>query len=311
MDKRTATLLIKNKAVELGFMYCGISKAEPLKKEAERLEKWLSQKKNGTMQWMENNFDKRVDPTRLVPGAKSVISLAYNYYPAEQVLAPGIKISKYAYGQDYHKVIKDKMFEFFAWLNETIGDIDGRVFVDSAPVMDKVWAAKSGIGWQGKHTNLIAPKGGSFFFLSEIISDLELEADGPIKDYCGTCTRCIDACPTEALKPYEIDANKCISYLTIELKEDIPNSFKNKWKDWAFGCDICQDVCPWNKWSKPHSEPLFFPNQGALYNMNNEKWRDLTEDLYQLLFKKSAVKRAKLSGLQRNITFLMDGDHEL
>ena len=253
---------------------------------------------------MENYFDKRLDPRLLVDGAKSVISLLYNYFPAQKQNKDAPKISKYAYGQDYHEVIKNKLHEFLQYLKEQIGDINGRAFVDSAPVMDKAWAAKSGLGWIGKNSNLINKENGSFFFIAELIVDLELETDGPIKDYCGTCTRCIDACPTEAIiAPYVVDGSKCISYLTIELKENIPSEFKNKMDNWAFGCDVCQDVCPWNSFSKAHQEPMF-TNQNNLLTFSESEWQDITEETFQIIFKKSAVKRTKYKGLKRNLQFL-------
>ncbi len=296
--------LIKEEAKRLGFDFCGISKAEFLEKEAPRLEKWLAEKKQGQMQYMENYFDKRLDPRLLVPGAKSVISLLYNYYP-EQIQNSNVpKISKYAYGQDYHEVIKNKLHEFLISLKEKIGDINGRAFVDSAPVMDKVWAAKSGLGWVGKNANLINKENGSFFFIAELIIDLELEYDGPLKDFCGTCTKCIDACPTQSIvEPYVVDGSKCISYLTIELKDEIPQQFKDKMQGWAFGCDVCQDVCPWNSFSKTHSEPLFSNNNGLL-NFSEAEWHDLTEETFNLVFKHSAVKRTKYKGLKRNLKFI-------
>jgi epoxyqueuosine reductase len=307
MDLRERnTALIKQKARELGFMYCGISAADFLEEEAPRLEKWLQSGLQGKMSYMENHFDKRLDPRLLVDGAKTVVSLLLNYYPAEQQEMPDApKISKYAYGDDYHEVIKDKLRDLFAFINDEIGEVGGRVFVDSAPVMDKAWAKKSGLGWVGKNTNLIHPKHGSFFFIAELIIDLELIADGPIRDYCGTCTRCIDACPTDAIvQPYVVDGSKCISYLTIELKDSaLPEDFRGKTANWMFGCDICQDVCPWNRFSKPHSEPRFLPKPGML-GMGRSDWEDLTEDIFKELFRRSAVKRTKFEGLKRNIRFL-------
>jgi epoxyqueuosine reductase len=304
MNSINSTKIIKNIAYELGFQFCGISKAEFLAEEAPRLEKWLKDSKHGKMGYMENHFDMRLDPRLLVPGAKSVVSLIYNYYPGQKQQEDTYKVSKYAYGTDYHFVLKEKLKLFLARISSEIGEVDGRVFVDSAPVMDKVWAKKSGLGWVGKHSNLIHPKKGSFFFIAELIIDLELEADGPIKDYCGTCTRCIDACPTEAIvAPYVVDGSKCISYLTIELKEEIiPSEFTGKMNDWIFGCDICQDVCPWNRFSSPHSEPLFSPNNLWLDYTKND-WKDLTDELFSNLFKNSAVKRTKVKGLLRNINF--------
>jgi epoxyqueuosine reductase len=298
--------LIKQKSKDLGFFYCGISKAGFLEQEANHLEQWLKEQKNGKMSYMENHFDKRLDPRLLVENAKSVVSLALNYFPEndqKDLTAP--KLSKYAYGADYHIVIKDKLKELFAYIHSEIGEVGGRIFVDSAPVMDKAWAKKSGMGWMGKNTNIIHPKNGSFFFIAELILDLDLLADGPIKDYCGTCTRCIDACPTDALiEPYKIDASKCISYLTIELKDAIlPDEFKGKMDNCAFGCDVCQDVCPWNRFSKPHNEPRFYPHTDLLAMTSND-WKDLTYEVFSELFKQSAVKRTKFEGLKRNIDFL-------
>ncbi len=295
------TALVKATAQKLGFDYCGISKAEFLAEEAPRLENWLKNQQHGRMSYMENHFDKRLDPTKLVPGAKSVISLLYNYYPEKDLAKEEeLKIAKYAYGKDYHFVIKDKLKTFMSLLQEQIGDIEGRVFVDSAPVMERQWAAKSGLGWVGKHTLLINKEQGSYFFLAELILDLELEPDGPIKDYCGTCTRCVDACPTDAITPYQLDASKCISYLTIELKDEIPEEFSGKMENWIFGCDICQDVCPWNRFSKPHQEPSLNPHP-QLGEMNRENWQELTREIFQEIFRKSAVKRTKMEGLVRNI----------
>lgn len=306
--KQKYTKLIKDKAYEMGFMFCGISKAGFLEEEAPRLEKWLKENRNGKMEYLENYFDKRLDPTLLVEGAKSIVSLALNYYPEEEQPGNEYKISKYAYGIDYHYVIKDKLKELFEFIQDEIGEVEGRMFTDSAPVMEKAWATKSGIGWRGKNDLVIHPKAGSYFFLAELIIDLELEEDGPIKDYCGTCTRCIDACPTDAInESYTVDASKCISYLTIELKDAlIPSEFHNQMDDWMFGCDICQDVCPWNKFSKSHNEPAFLPNE-HLFKMKSADWQELTEEVYRELFKKSPVKRAKYSGLMRNIHTLNGG----
>jgi len=304
MNKEKYTTMIKNRAAELGFISCGISKAEFLEDEAPRLEEWLNNGYNAEMGYMENHFDKRLDPTKLVPGAKSVISLLYNYYPAEQQIEDTYKISKYAYGQDYHYVIKAKMRELFHYIEEEIGAIEGRYFVDSAPVLDKAWAARSGLGWIGKHTLMLSKQKGSFFFVSEIICDLELEYDGPTTDHCGTCTDCIDACPTSAIiADRVVDANKCISYLTIELRDALPTYMDGQMQDWIFGCDICQDVCPWNRFSKAHQEPLFNPHPDLL-SMNKEDWVSLDEDRFQELFRKSAVKRTKYLGLTRNIDFV-------
>lgn len=299
------TVKIKSLAAELGFSYCGISKAEFLKDEAPQLEEWLKRGYQGKMSYLENYFDKRLDPTLLVPGAKSVISLMYNYYP-EKDLENNLKIAKYAYGEDYHFVVKDKLKILFERLQQQVGDIQGRVFVDSAPVMERAWAKKSGLGWVGKNSLLLNKASGSFYFLAEIILDLELEYDGPIKDYCGTCTACIDACPTDAIaEPYVVDGSKCISYFTIELKEEIPSSVKGKFENWIFGCDICQDVCPWNRFSKPHQESRFNANS-SLQAMTQSEWQEITEDVFQNVFKNSPVKRTKLEGLKRNIRFVTD-----
>ena len=300
------SILIKEKATELGFFLCGISKAEFMEEEAKNLENWLNQNHHGEMSYMANHFDKRVNPTLLVPGAKSVISLAYNYYSDEKqddVEAP--KISMYAYGKDYHKVVKKKLLSLFEWIKTTFGDVDGRVFVDSAPVLERDWAKRSGIGWIGKNTLLINPKKGSYFFLAEIIIDLDLYYDDPITDYCGTCTRCIDACPTEAISPsgYFIDGSKCISYLTIELKDAIPTEFTDKMANYMFGCDICQQVCPWNRFSTPHDEEAFLPKPDLL-SMTKTDWQELTIPIFDTLFEGSAVKRTKFQGLKRNIDFL-------
>jgi epoxyqueuosine reductase len=302
LQKDKPTAFIKNKAKELGFDFCGISKAEFLESEAKLLETWLNRNYNGKMAYMANYFDKRLDPRLLVDGAKSVITFILNYYPEEELTEQDYKISKYAYGTDYHFVIKDKLASLLADMQKEIGEINARVFVDSAPVMDKVWAKKGGVGWVGKHSNLINRKIGSFFFIGEIICDMELDYDGPIKDYCGTCTACIDACPTDAIaEPYVVDGSKCISYLTIELKENIPAEFKDKMENWAFGCDICQDVCPWNSFAKPHKTPEFLPNED-LKNLKN--WEEITQEFFSKTFKNSAIKRTKYEGLMRNINFL-------
>ncbi|NVN17881.1 tRNA epoxyqueuosine(34) reductase QueG [Muricauda sp. HICW] len=298
------TFMIKTEAKRLGFLSCGISKAGFLEEEAPRLEKWLNQNMHGEMQYMENHFDKRLDPTKLVEGSKSVISLLLNYFPSEEQNPDSYKISKYAYGMDYHFVIKDKLKSLLQFIQEEIGDVHGRAFVDSAPVLDKAWATKSGLGWIGKNSNLLTQQVGSFYFIAELIVDLELEYDTPVTDHCGTCTACIDACPTEAIvQPYVVDGSKCISYLTIELKNEIPSEFDGKLDEWMFGCDVCQDVCPWNRFSKPHSEPLFNPNPDLL-SFTKKDWEEITEDVFKKIFKKSAVKRTKLSGLERNINFL-------
>ena len=297
------TAIIKRAAKDLGFLSCGISKVDFLEEEAPRLEDWLNAGKHGKMAYMENHFDKRLDPSLLVPGAKSVISLLLNYYTEEQQPEGAPKISKYALGTDYHFVIKSKLKQLFQTLQEMIGEVNGRVFVDSAPVMDKAWAKRSGLGWMGKNTNLITQKVGSFFFIAELIIDLQLEYDTPATDHCGSCTACIDACPTQALSPYDLDASKCISYLTIELKDQIPIEFQNKMDDWAFGCDVCQDVCPWNRFSKSHNEPLFDP-KAELLDYTQKDWEELTEATFETIFKNSAVKRTRYEGFKRNISFL-------
>ena len=297
--------LIKKEAKSLGFLSCGITKAGFLADEAPKLEQWLQEGRHGKMHYMENHFDKRLDPTLLVPGAKSVVSLLLNYHAEEKQEDPNApKIASYAFGQDYHHVIKGKLKILLSRLKESIGEIEGRVFVDSAPVMDKTWAAKAGLGWIGKNTNLISKQVGSFFFIAEMIIDLELAYDLPVADHCGSCTACIDACPTEALiAPYQIDGSKCISYATIELKEAIPSSFKDKMDGWMFGCDVCQTVCPWNRFATPHQEAAFQP-KGELLELTAKDWQELTEETFQRVFQKSAVKRAKYTGLQRNIRFL-------
>jgi epoxyqueuosine reductase len=283
---------------------CGISKAGFLEQEAPRLENWLNKNHQGQMSYMENNFDKRLNPTLLVEDAKSVVSLLLNYFPAELQNQESYKISKYAYGHDYHFVIKEKLKELLFSIQSTIGEVSGRAFVDSAPILDKAWAAKSGLGWIGKNSNLLTQQVGSFYFIAELIIDLELEYDYATTDHCGTCTACIDACPTDAIvAPYIVDGSKCISYFTIELKENIPQEMKGKLEDWAFGCDICQDVCPWNKFSKPHKEPLFNPNP-ELLSMSKEDWEEITEETFKVVFKNSAVNRTKFEGLKRNIEFL-------
>ena len=296
---------IKAEAKRLGFLSCGISEAAFLEEEAPRLEKWLHQNMHGQMQYMENHFDKRLDPTKLVEGSKSVISLLLNYFPSEIQKDPDApKLSKYAYGTDYHFVIKDKLKQLLGFIQEEIGDVHGRAFVDSAPVLDKAWAAKSGLGWIGKNSNLLTQKVGSFYFIAELIVDLKLEYDMPVTDHCGTCTACIDACPTQAIvEPYVVDGSKCISYFTIELKEEIPSSYKDQFDNWMFGCDVCQDVCPWNRFSKPHNEPLFNPKP-ELLEMTKKDWQEITQDVFSKIFQKSAVKRTKFSGLNRNIRFL-------
>ena len=285
-------------------MSCGISKAGFLEKEAPRLEKWLKNNSHGQMSYMENHFDKRLDPTLLVDGAKSVVSLLLNYYPSELQREDSYKISKYAYGQDYHFVIKEKLNELLFSIQEHIGAVSGRAFVDSAPVLDKAWAAKSGLGWIGKNSNLITQKVGSFYFVAELIIDLELEYDFATTDHCGSCTACLDACPTQAIiAPYQVDGSKCISYYTIELKDNLPDEMKGKLDDWAFGCDVCQDVCPWNRFSKAHNEPLFQANP-ELLSYSKKDWEEITAETFQKVFKDSSLKRTKLEGLKRNIQFL-------
>ncbi len=303
-SKETYSKFIKSEAKRLGFISCGISKAGFLEQEAPRLEKYLKNNYNGQMAYMENHFDKRLDPTLLVDDAKSVVSLLLNYYPSEVQNEESFKISKYAYGQDYHFVIKEKLKEFLHSIQENIGEVSGRAFVDSAPVLDKAWAAKSGLGWIGKNSNLITQKVGSFYFIAELILDLELEYDHAVTDHCGSCTACIDACPTQAIvAPYVVDGSKCISYYTIELKENLPHEMKGKFDEWMFGCDTCQDVCPWNRFSKSHSEPLFNPNP-ELLSFSKKDWLEITEETFRLVFKNSPIKRTKFDGLKRNINFL-------
>ncbi len=296
--------LIKTEAKRLGFLSCGISKADFLEEEAPRLEKWLNKNMHGEMGYMENHFDKRLDPRKLVEGSESVISLLLNYYPEETQREDAYKISKYAYGQDYHHIIKNKLRQLQEFITEEIGEVNGRAFVDSAPVLDKAWAAKSGLGWIGKNSNLLTQQVGSFYFIAELIVDIELEYDHAVTDHCGTCTACLDACPTQAIvEPYVVDGSKCISYFTIELKNELPNEMKGSFDDWMFGCDVCQDVCPWNRFSKSHNEPLFNPHP-ELLSMSKKDWEEITLEVFQKVFKKSAVKRTKFSGLTRNIEFL-------
>jgi len=296
--------MIKTEAKRLGFLDCGISKSGFLEEEAPKLENWLKNGYHGEMKYMENHFDKRLDPTKLVEGSKSVISLSYNYFPEKQQIKDTYKIAKYAYGQDYHHVIKTKLKELTHFIEAEIGAVSGRAFVDSAPVIERAWARKSGIAWEGKHSLMIKKQQGSFFFLSELILDLDLAYDTPTTNHCGTCTKCIDACPTEAILPNStINGSKCISFLTIELKDNLPASFKGKMEDWMFGCDICQDVCPWNRFSKPHQEPLFNPKP-ELLDMTKKDWEEITQEVFSKVFQKSAVKRTKFSGLTRNINFL-------
>lgn len=304
--KQNYTKLIKTEAKRLGFMSCGISKAEFLETEAPHLEKWLEQSMNGEMSYMENHFDKRLDPTKLVPDSKSVISLLLNYFPSEIQNQESYKISKYAYGKDYHFVIKDKLKQLLEFIRQEIGQVHGRAFVDSAPVLDKAWAAKSGLGWMGKNSNLLTKQVGSFYFIAELIIDLDLEYDSPVSDHCGSCTACIDACPTEAIvAPYVVDGSKCISYFTIELKKEIPANFRSHFDDWIFGCDVCQDVCPWNRFSKAHNEPLFDPNP-ELISYSKKDWDNISETVFEHVYKDSPLKRTAYLGLKRNINFLKD-----
>ena len=303
-NKKHYTELIKNEAKKLGFISCGISRAEFLEDEAPRLEKWLKMKMNGEMKYMENYFEKRLDPRKLVDDAKSIISLTYNYYPEDLQNKEAPKISKYAYGMDYHYVIKEKLNFFLTFIKDKIGNVHGRAFVDSAPILEKAWAAKSGIGWVGKNSNLITKQVGSFYFLAELIVDLDLDYDRIESDHCGECTACIDSCPTQAItQPYVVDGSKCISYFTIELKENIPKEFKGKFDDWVFGCDVCQDVCPWNKFSKSHKEPLF-QSSSELMKMSRDEWNEITEETFNKIFKNSALKRTGYKGLTRNLNFI-------
>lgn len=297
---------IKNLALEMGFSFCGFAKAEPLTEDARRLEAWLNKGMHGSMHYMENHFELRIDPSRLVPGAKSVITLLKNYSPTNRQDANQPKVASYAYGEDYHIVIRKQLKQLLAQIKEIVGDIQGRGFVDSAPVLERTWAQKSGLGWVGKNGNLIHPKAGSFFFIATLITDLELVPDSPLpKDFCGTCTKCIDACPTEAILPNKVvNGSKCISYFTIELKELVlPKNEKPNWNDWLFGCDICQDVCPWNRFSQPHKETAFTPLQ-EIMSFSFKDWEALTEDSFQKIFGKSAIKRSKLHGIQRNLQWI-------
>jgi epoxyqueuosine reductase len=305
MSPEQNTRLVKETAARKGFDYCGISAAVPLDEDARRLESWLNKGYHGQMAYMENHFDLRVDPAKLVPGARSVITLLKNYFPSTPNDAD-LHISKYAYGEDYHEVIREKLKEMLAELKQSVGDIHGRGFVDSAPVLERSWALRSGLGWIGKNGNLITRQAGSFFFIATLITDLDLVPDDPfIKDFCGSCTRCLDACPTQAILPDKtINGSQCISYFTIELKEElIPSSMKGKFQNWMFGCDVCQDVCPWNRFSKPHSEASFDPLPG-LFDLSGEDWISLTEDTFKKMFKNSPLKRAKLKGIQRNVRFI-------
>jgi len=296
---------IKKEALNLGFDQCGIAKADFLSVEAPRLENWLKNQYHGQMQYMQNHFDRRLDPRLLVADAQSVISLSYNYFPAKTQRQNTYKIAKYAYGEDYHFVIKTKLKTLLQRIQKKIGTVNGRAFVDSAPILERAWAKKAGLGWTGKNSLLITKQKGSFFFLAQLIIDLPLAYDTPFKtDHCGNCTNCIDACPTQAILPNNtVDGSKCISYYTIELKEALPKSEKGKFNDWLFGCDICQDVCPWNRFSKPHQEALFQP-QDDLLNYTKSNWEDLTQEVFQTVFKKSALKRAGFLGLKRSVDFL-------
>ena len=300
--------LVKEIALDLGFSYCGISKADFLSDEAKHLDTWLKRGYQGKMDFLERHFDKRLDPRKLVPGAQSVISLLYNYAPKkDETDKSPYKIARYAYGRDYHFVIKDKLVQFMDRMKVSIGNVEGRVFVDSAPVHERAWAAKSGLGWIGKNTLLINKDAGSYFFLAELILDLKLESDGPIKDYCGTCTKCMDACPTDAIaEPYIVDGSRCISYLTIELKDELPNEFRNKMEGWTFGCDICQEVCPWNRFSQPNKEPQFAPQ--GWEKLSKTEWEEMTAEVFGNVFKKSPVKRTRFKGLKRNISFVQSAD---
>lgn len=304
-SKQSASERIKERAEALGFMACGFAKAEFLEEEAPRLEQWLKDKRHGEMNYMENYFDLRLDPRKLVEGAKTVISLIYNYYPSEKQIENTYKIAKYAYGEDYHFVVKDKLRQLMDFIQEEIGEVNGRAFTDSAPILETAWARKSGIGWIGKNTLLLNKTKGSFYFLSELILDLELVYDEPFQsDHCGSCTRCVDACPTDAILPNRVlDGSKCISYFTIELKEQIPENMKGQFADWMFGCDICQDVCPWNRFSLPHTEERFQPKQ-ELLTYTKSDWQEITLEVFQNIFRKSPVKRSKFEGLKRNIEFL-------
>ncbi|MCB0795605.1 MAG: tRNA epoxyqueuosine(34) reductase QueG [Flavobacteriales bacterium] len=303
-DLRERSDGIKKKARELGFLACGVARAAYLEEEAPRLERWLRQGKQGAMGYMERHFDLRLDPRKLVPGARSVISLAYNYHnPTRQADPEAPKISSYAYGRDYHKVVKKRLAPLIGHIHDSYGSVTLRAFVDSAPVLEKAWAERSGLGWRGKHTNVIRQGNGSWFFLAELITDLELEPDPPAMDHCGSCRRCIDACPTDAIEPYGVDGSRCISYLTIELKDAIPAEFQGRMEGWAFGCDICQQVCPWNRFAQTHSEPEFSP-RSELLQLTAAEWRDMTEVVFERVFQGSAVKRTKYAGLIRNVRFL-------
>jgi epoxyqueuosine reductase len=304
MDPGRLTRFIKEESARLGFSFCGVSEAAFLEEEAPRLERWLKSGMHGRMGYMADHFDKRLDPRKLVPGARSVVSLLFNYYTPEKQKDPKApQVSMYALGRDYHGVVREKLKELLQCLRETAGDVQGRVFVDSAPVLERAWAARSGLGWVGKNTNLIHPKAGSYFFLAELILDLPLQPDPPMKDYCGSCTACIDACPTGAITPYVVDGSKCISYFTIELKDEIPDGMKGKFGNWAFGCDICQDVCPWNRFSSPHTHEGLRPNE-AMMNLSREEWIEMTEEVFEKIFEDSPVRRTGYKGLKRNVAFL-------
>lgn len=303
MDTARATAIVKRLAKEQGFMACGISKADFLEEEATGLEQWLKHGYHGDMKWMENHFDERLDPRKLMPGAKSVISVLLNYFPEESQEAGTPKISKYAYGRDYHKVIRGKLKRMLQGIHEEIGEVHGRGFVDSAPVMDRAWARRSGLGWIGKHSLLLSKKSGSFYFIGELIVDLELDPDGPSTDHCGSCTACMDACPTQAIiAPTVVDSNKCISYLTIEYKKALPSEFQDKMDQWVYGCDTCQDVCPWNRFSKPHQEPDFNLREAVGKN-GWQEWEEITHELWEEIMQGSAIRRTGYKGFMRNLNF--------
>ena len=303
MDRSRATAIVKRLAKEQGFMACGISEAGFLEEEATGLEQWLKHGYHGEMTWMENHFDERLDPRKLVPGAKSVISVLLNYFPEEGQVDGTPKISKYAYGRDYHKVIRGKLKRMLAGIHDEIGQVHGRGFVDSAPVMDRAWARRSGLGWIGKHSLLLSKKAGSFYFIGELIVDLELDPDGPSTDHCGSCTACMDACPTDAiLSPTVVDSNKCISYLTIEYKKALPTEFQDKMEQWVYGCDICQDVCPWNRFSSPHQEPDFNMRE-AIGKYGWQEWEEITHELWEEIMQGSAIRRTGYEGFKRNLSF--------
>jgi len=304
MNRAEASKLVKRLAKEQGFDACGISAAGFLEEEATGLENWLNAGFHGTMSWMERHFDERLDPRKLVPGAKSVISVVLNYFPDQEQRADAPKISKYAYGRDYHKVIRGKLKRMLLYIQDEIGEVSGRGFVDSAPVMDRAWARKSGLGWVGKHSLLLSKGSGSFFFIGALIVDIELEPDGPTTDHCGSCTACIDACPTSAIvAPTVVDSNKCISYLTIEYKGALPSEYQEKMEDWVYGCDICQDVCPWNRFSTPHSEDDF-NIRDSIQNNDRETWEEITHELWEEITKGSAMRRIGFDGFKRNLGFI-------